>query len=109
METGPWDVVVYGTAVDRATGETRPVAMGWRAGELGAWFLESGGRTLRSDGIPAEHVARYTRLIFPPDGDGGESRTVADPVGMDGRPRPDHRLLDRRARRGLETRAMVAD
>lgn len=106
MQADPWDVVVYGTAVHRASGETRPVRMGWVAAERGAWFLESGGRVLKDEGVPPESMDRYTRLIFGDPGGGGESVRVADPVNLDGSPRT--KLLDRLARRGLESRSLAA-
>lgn len=108
MQDGPWEVVVYGVAVHQVTGEVRPVQMGWSAAEIAAWFLESGGRVLRAEGLPPEDLARYTRLIFAADGGNGQPVAVADPVNIDGGRR--NSLRDRVARRHLgEPEAMAAD
>lgn len=108
MDSDPWEVVVCGVAVCRATGEARPVRMGWSAGEGGgSWFLACDGRELKDDGVPIERLARYTRLIFADGSPPTHRAPVADPVNLDGSPR--NRLLDRLARRGLETEAMAAD
>lgn len=112
MDADPWEVVVCGVAVLTATGESRSVQMGWAADEVGQWFLASGGRRLAGEGVPPEHLAGYTRLIFGGDpGGGGEvvappPPAVADVVNIDGRPRP--RLRDRLARRRLNPASWAA-